>query len=396
MTSFREDDDYDWSYLKVTPNLKPFIRWDQQDSDTYELIILGGWPSKVATNRPDGSYATKDLFQKHNTKEDRWKYFSRLDDTLVLLNGEKANPVPTEHTVRENQYVSEAVVFGAGKQQLGSLVILSKNSLGMEESEVLERIWPSFETANVNAPGYAHVLRDMVRLLPAGTGFPRTDKGTVIRAAFYRVFKAQIEEIYADLERYPANGGLEFSGAETRDFVRKTVLDVLKLPDASVLKDDTDFFLMGMDSLMATRIRSIILKTLNMGGKALGLNVVFEKPSIEQLSGFLFKSRAGEVEEKDETLEETMRKLIEKYSEFSTHIPGNSAMKGEHVVGSIIHSLYLCCEVRDLTLWVYSLLLVLRGLWEHILWLSLSLSSLSRPYSVLFALALWSMPGYVL
>lgn len=60
-------------------------------------------------------------------------------------------------------------------------------------------------------------------------------------------------------------------------------------PNASALKDDTDFFLMGIDSLMVTRVRSVISKTLNAGGKTLGFNVVFEKPSIKQLSRFLFK-----------------------------------------------------------------------------------------------------------
>ncbi|KAH0602727.1 uncharacterized protein H6S33_008377 [Morchella sextelata] len=334
MTSFREDGDYDWNYLKVSPNLKPFVRWDQQAGDVYELVILDGWASKVATNRPDGSYATKDLFLKHPTKEDRWKYFGRLDDTLVLVNGEKANPIQTEHTVRENPYVSEAVVFGAGKQQLGSIVILSDNSRGMLEQEVMERVWPSFETANTLAPEYARISQEMVRFLPPGTPFPRTDKGTVIRAAFYNIFKSDIEEIYADIERGAVNGGLELPETEIKDFVRNTVLSLLRLPDPLILRDDTDFFSIGMDSLMAARIRSAILKNLNTGGQTLGLNIVFEKPSVNQLSKFLFRLRVPEKSgvEEEETVEETMKRLIEKYSEFPMHIPGDSDVEGEHVV----------------------------------------------------------------
>lgn len=49
----------------------------------------------------------------------------------------------------------------------------------------------------------------MVKFLPAGAEFPRTDKGTVIRVAFHRVFKAQIKGIYADLKRGTSNDGLE-------------------------------------------------------------------------------------------------------------------------------------------------------------------------------------------
>lgn len=78
MTSFREDGDYDWSYLEVTLNLNPFIRW----------VILDGW---LSINRPDGSYATKDLLQRHESK----KIDGSTLATLVLLNREKVNPVLT-------------------------------------------------------------------------------------------------------------------------------------------------------------------------------------------------------------------------------------------------------------------------------------------------------------
>lgn len=47
----------------------------------------------------------------------------------------------------------------------------------------------------------------------------------VIRVAFYRVFKLQIEEIYADL----GDGGLELSEVEIKDFVRKAASDTQRL-----------------------------------------------------------------------------------------------------------------------------------------------------------------------
>lgn len=179
----------------------------------------------------------------------------------------------------------------------------------------MKRVWPSFETANTLAPEYARIAQEMVRFLPPGTPFPRTDKGTVIRAAFYNTFKSDIEEIYEDLERGAVNGGLELPETEIKDFVRNTVLSLLRLPDPLILRDDTDFFSIGMDSLMAARIRSAILKNLNTGGQTLGLNIVFEKPSVNQLSRFLFRLRVPEKSgvEEEETVEETMKRLIEKY-----------------------------------------------------------------------------------
>ena len=75
--------------------------------------------SKVATNRDDGSYATKDLFEPHPSIEGAWKYCGRLDDTIVLVNGEKAIPIAMEQALRQNKLVQEAVMFGAGKSQVG-------------------------------------------------------------------------------------------------------------------------------------------------------------------------------------------------------------------------------------------------------------------------------------
>lgn len=71
-----------------------------------ELIL--SFYVKIETNRPDGSYATKDLFLRHPENEDWYKYIGRLDDTLVHILGEKTNPVPMELCIRGNSpYVAE-------------------------------------------------------------------------------------------------------------------------------------------------------------------------------------------------------------------------------------------------------------------------------------------------
>lgn len=63
---------------------------------------------QVETNRPDGSFATKDLFQRHPEHPNWYKYIGRLDDTLVQTLGEKTNPVPMELCIRGNSpYVAE-------------------------------------------------------------------------------------------------------------------------------------------------------------------------------------------------------------------------------------------------------------------------------------------------
>ena len=160
----------------------------------YELCVLSGWPSKVATNRDDGSYATKDLFERHPTITGAWKYTGRLDDTIVLMNGEKAIPIAMEQAVRQNKLVREAVVFGTAKSQLGMMLVASESSAQMSPKQVVEGLWSTIEAENRNMPGYGQLSKDMIRVLGAGTVFPQTDKGTVIRQAFYRTFQDQIDD----------------------------------------------------------------------------------------------------------------------------------------------------------------------------------------------------------
>ena len=65
---------------------------DAEDNQVLELVVRAGYPSLTAANRADGSYATKDLFIRHPAHKDRYRYVGRLDDTLVLVSGEKTNP----------------------------------------------------------------------------------------------------------------------------------------------------------------------------------------------------------------------------------------------------------------------------------------------------------------
>src|SRR5258705_13924269 len=122
MTSFREPGDKDWDYVRVPANIKKYVQWELRSPGVYELVILEGLPSKVASNRPDGSYATKDLFTPHPTIPYAWKYFARLDDTIVLVNGEKVIPIAFEQSIRNNRYVTEAVLFGSGKERVGMII----------------------------------------------------------------------------------------------------------------------------------------------------------------------------------------------------------------------------------------------------------------------------------
>ncbi|KAL4899742.1 hypothetical protein BDW74DRAFT_188917 [Aspergillus multicolor] len=327
MTSFRERSDTDWDYVRPGPSLLPYIRWEEQMPGIYELCVLEGWPSKVASNRPDGAYATKDLFEKHPTKENAWRYYARLDDTLVLENGEKANPLVIEGVARNHANIGEAIAFGSNRSRLGLFLIRAEGCTETDE-QIIDSILPAIEKCNAESPAYAYISRDMIRVLPADTVYRKTDKGTVIRSAFYRDFAEQINQVY---DQEDASGSLLLEGDELITFLRNSLLDVTPI-EPSALQDSTDVFSLGVDSLQSFRLRSVILKTLDLGGHKLSQNFVFENPSIQAMADELTRLRLGGNPQQQVPVENRMADLIEKYSrDFKTHVPVSRDDDGEYV-----------------------------------------------------------------
>jgi thioester reductase-like protein len=326
MTSQREPGDKEWNWLRPPPALLPYLRWTQH-GDAYEVVIADGWKSKVVSNQPDNSYATRDLFVRHPTKTDRFKYVGRLDDWLVLVSGEKVNPVQFEHTVQSDKHVAEAVVFGVGQVSVGLIIVPAKGYDTLSEDEYLALVQPSVDAANAQAEAHAQIDREHIRVLTsdAADDCPKTDKGTVIRSAFYKKFEALIKSVYEDAER--ATGGqLALDLPETLVWLRNLVGEILKLEPAQLanVTDDSDFFSLGLDSLGAYRMYSRVMRTLDLGAGAAEIsgNVCFEYPNIRSLGSYLFAlGSGGSYSKRSETDE--MQALIDRYGTFSAKTLGD-------------------------------------------------------------------------
>ena len=60
MTSFREPGDKASNYVRVSEAIKQYIGWGLRIPGIYELVVLNGLPSTVASNRPGSIWnATK-------------------------------------------------------------------------------------------------------------------------------------------------------------------------------------------------------------------------------------------------------------------------------------------------------------------------------------------------
>ncbi|PYI00534.1 acetyl-CoA synthetase-like protein, partial [Aspergillus sclerotiicarbonarius CBS 121057] len=308
-----------WNYMRFFDNIKPFI-WMKPISDAlYEVVYLKGHPALTASNSndPPGSYHSRDVFTPHPTIADRWKYVSRLDDRITLVNGEKVLPLPIEGCIKQNPLIQEAVVVGVEKAVPGLLVFRTENSQMFSDEDFLDLIWPTVEDANSRAEQFSQIARDMVLVLPADSVCPRTDKGSMIRAQVYKKYADVIENMYTELEQ-TVDGTLKLDLPATEKHLIKLCHEELGFPISS---PGSDFFANGLDSLKAIHLRRLILKDFQVQDpKSISPNIVFETGNIARLAEHIHAIQFGH-EEKAEDEVAMMPGLIEKYSVFQTHTP---------------------------------------------------------------------------
>ncbi|KAI1322237.1 male sterility protein [Xylariaceae sp. FL0255] len=338
MTSFRPPGDKAWNYVREHDKLAPYLRWLPRGANLYECCVAPGWPSKTATNMEDGSYRTKDLFEPHPTIPKAWRYVARQDDTIVLVNGEKFNPVATEGAFRSSKLITEAVIFGVGQPCLGALIVPAPSFSGKSSSEILDMIWPVLDAGQEGVDAFARLSKEMVVILPSDTPYPHTDKGSIIRPTFYKTFVKQIDSAYQFLNGSSADARV-MGEDELRQLLRDLVLK--SLPDAR-FDDDTDFFGLGLDSLKSIQIRADVLKSVKVNNK-LTQNVVFENPSISKLSAYLL-GNPNDQNDGESDLRSEMRKLVNDYSDFTIKprepgkfvvVTGSTGSLGAHIVAKL-------------------------------------------------------------
>ena len=307
LSSLRPVDDPLWNWLRRPDIYGHLLRFEDRGSGFVEPVCPKEWPAIVASNQPDGSWKTNDLFIKHPHIE-AYKYIGRRDDILVLENGEKANPVDVEMEVSKSVLVEACSVFGANRPCLG-IAIVPSQSVSVSKDRMLDEIWPVVQKAQKRLPVYARLSPDMVLLLGPGTPYPRTDKGTVVRKEFAEQFRDEIDMLYVDST---AGQPQVMSGSEIRGFLNENVQRILDVDDT-----DGDFLALGMDSLQAAQLRKAILAHVDLNGRTLGLNVVFDFPSVRLLAEEIDRVVAGRPEldllDVDQRVADAM---VEKYSDF--------------------------------------------------------------------------------
>ncbi|CAE6511891.1 unnamed protein product [Rhizoctonia solani] len=303
--------DWPWNYIKLSPHLSPhFIPHDDQDN-TFELVFEAGEGhnpfvlNSELNNQP--IYSTRDLMVPHPSKSGLWKFVGRVDDRIVLLNGEKTNPGSMEAEIVKCPLVQCAIMFGQARNQTGVLIELKNTPGSLAEIKndrrgLIGKIWSYIERANQTSATHSRLDQRAVIFVDPARPLPRTPKDTIPRSAALKLYAPDIEEMYAALER-----DLETDVMDDIDppeeWIDPSVLSAWIAGHVeSILDKDidltVDLFQQGMDSLTAT----ILLRTLkavlhashdpNVRNCAQILNqmVIFDNPTVQQLSLFLVQS----------------------------------------------------------------------------------------------------------
>ena len=315
MTSVRPAGDTAWNYLRILPQVKQWVLMDEIAPGLHECVALDGLRSKSTINsdNPPKSFRTSDLFTPHPSIPDGWKFVSRLDDRLTLVNGEKVLPIPIEGRIRLESLVKEAIVFGDGKSLPGVLIVKADQASQLTDTEFMREIWPAIEDANSRAESFSRIPQELVVLLPSNTTYARTDKNTFIRAQVYAQFKEQVEAAYANFESNTHTGGTRtLSLPELESYLLEKFREQFNVELPST---ETDFFAFGIDSLQCMKIWSLMKKELDLGGRQseLGQNILYETGNVTTLARYLDGLRTGNTEKRDDQ-EQIMNDLIAKYS----------------------------------------------------------------------------------
>ncbi|ETS78506.1 hypothetical protein PFICI_10568 [Pestalotiopsis fici W106-1] len=320
----------DWRYVRFHPCAGAVF--DKVAEGIFELVIRRQ-PSLEHTQTAFSirgqenlvEYRTGDLFAPHPTVADAWSWKARADDIIVFLNGEKTNPVSMEQhiTARNAKLLSGAIVIGTKRFQAALLIEPIKAiETTAQEAALIERVWPSIEEANRDAPAHARVEKSLVFATAPDRPLVRAGKGTLQRTASLAQYQAEIDEMYERQEMLQDTEELAdvegFSDAsDVVQRIRHVIRSIAGWPN---LDDSTDIFERGFDSLQALRLTRALRKALHRPD--LGLSMIYQNHTVSTLAA------AAMAQTQHGNDQETMESLLATYSQLIRQIPVPKANDG--------------------------------------------------------------------
>lgn len=167
----------------------------------YEMVLVRSPEAEpyqgIFSQRSDiMEWPMHDIWAKHPTKPDMWRFVGRDHDLIAFADGNKLYPTPYEALHSGKPFVKAAVLAGEKHHQAVLLLHVQQDISNEGEKRLLEAIWPGIEEVNSCAPRNAQIAKTHVVIAPREKGFHWTDKGTVKRKATIAALKEEIAEVY--------------------------------------------------------------------------------------------------------------------------------------------------------------------------------------------------------
>ncbi|CAG7922423.1 unnamed protein product [Penicillium olsonii] len=315
----------EWAYFYFHPRtgfeMRPY------SEDLCELLYVKkeelALTQPVFVTFPDlDVWESKDLYSRHPTIPDLWRYEMRRDDLIVLSNGEKFNPLAAEGKLASHPWISAAYITGRGRFQAAALLYPDDSNLKKTDIQIIEALWPTMSEVNETLPAFAQLHRDFVKVVR--TPFPRTPKGTLARNQTEKNFSKEITGIYESSLALKTHFHVKGSSqVAVNSGIREAIQTVSGIKE---LTDDDDIFVRGFDSLHVVRLARLLESAFDRHVE-IEAGTVYANPSIAKLGSELWSRFRGQSHKEALNMKSTSQMLAKYSASF-----GSGRAKKEYVI----------------------------------------------------------------
>lgn len=200
----RNDDDWEW--LTFKPEMGAHFKKFSNETNLYEMVFqreprYERW-QQIFQVYPDlDTFCTKDLYEKHPSNSDCWKFAGRTDDLIKLSNGYGVYVAELEEDIEVDPRIEIAKIVGNGLARPFLLIEPREQARsGKTDTVFINEIWPLIEGVNTKIADMAQLRRELTLLSHRDTPFPRTTKETVARNETFQLHKSEIHKRLTEFE----------------------------------------------------------------------------------------------------------------------------------------------------------------------------------------------------
>ena len=347
----------EWQYHNFHPSLG--VEFRQHQDELHELVIVrhASWREyqPIFWTFPHlDEYSMKDLYEQHPSKPDLWAYRGRIDDIVVLSNGEKFSPAEAESIIANDLDVKSALIVGTGHDQAALIVeLFEPSSLEDRIEEHRSRIIQRVQEANAILPDHAQIHASHVVILQPSQSFLRSAKGEVRRAATVALLNQEISAVYASADNAidRQNVLLDFANESrlTSSLIQLLSDDVYL---GRRIDPDVSIFQCGFDSLRVMRLFRQIRTSMASQGLQVAVplapKTIYQNPTSAKLATSLFglldqSPQPRKDSKSDESIESILRTFQQKIEDLdqppkTVILTGSTGSLGSYILDRLLRN----------------------------------------------------------